>query len=492
MAEFNLADILKNVPKMSTGNDGREQIEYIDLEKIDPDPRNFYELSGLEELAANIELLGLQQPLRVRDNPEADGHVIVVSGHRRRAALAMLADEGKTEFQSVPCIREQQAGSDALQELRLIYANSDTRRMTSAEISKQVERVEALLYQLKEEGVEFPGRMRDHVAEACKVSKSKIARLKVIRDNLDKKFKPYYEKGTLSESVAYALAQHPVEIQRVVYTYKCGSAREIKYLREWEVGDVVNTYTAISEQTCKKCKLGKCSHTATLLGKIYDDSYGYKPCAHVKCCDKCERVASCKNACPMLKEKIQRLKADKKAAAHQEKLANEERDRPYVEQITKLWARFGQARVSAGKSVKLVRKIANMDWTEALSDEFRAKELGTAKITPSTSLPYNYNFSLIEARRLIAIADLFGCSLDYLFCRTDEPALGGGSTGPVAWTEGVPTESGLYVMETDFDGMRSGPDIYRYDADTGGIRLPRNCYQVENMVCLRYIRLPED
>lgn len=39
--------------------------------------------------------------------------------------------------------------------------------------------------ELKEEGVEFPGRMRDHVAEACKVSKSKIARLKVIREGLD-------------------------------------------------------------------------------------------------------------------------------------------------------------------------------------------------------------------------------------------------------------------------------------------------------------------
>ena len=65
-------------------------------------------------------------------------------------------------------------------------------------------------------------------------------------------------------------------------------------------------------------------------------------------------------------------------------------------------------------------------------------------------------------------------------------------TGAAAWTHGTPKESGLYVMETDFDGMRSGPDIYRYDADTGWIRLPRNCYQVEDMVCLRYIRLPED
>ncbi len=38
----------------------REQIEYIDIDRIDDDPRNFYELSGLDELAANIELLGLQ------------------------------------------------------------------------------------------------------------------------------------------------------------------------------------------------------------------------------------------------------------------------------------------------------------------------------------------------------------------------------------------------------------------------------------------------
>ena len=93
---------------------------------------------------------------------------------------------------------------------------------------------------------------------------------------------------------------------------------------------------------------------------------------------------------------------------------------------------------------------------------------------------------------LFRVAEGLNCSADYLLGRTDDPAPSGSSTGPVAWTEGVPTESGLYVMETDFDGMRSGPDIYRYEADTGGIRLPRNCYQVEDMVCLRYIRLPED
>ena len=140
---FDLASMLQDVSNLDTS---REQIEYIDIALIDQDPHNFYMLSKVDELAANIELLGLQQPIRVRDNPDQPGRVIIVSGHRRRAALQLLVDEGKERFREVPCIREKEAGSAALQELRLIYANADTRTMTSAELSKQVERVEALLY----------------------------------------------------------------------------------------------------------------------------------------------------------------------------------------------------------------------------------------------------------------------------------------------------------------------------------------------------------
>ena len=51
---FNLADVLGNVPYQGTG---REQIEYIPLHQIDEDPNNFYKLSGLDELAADLALL---------------------------------------------------------------------------------------------------------------------------------------------------------------------------------------------------------------------------------------------------------------------------------------------------------------------------------------------------------------------------------------------------------------------------------------------------
>lgn len=75
MAEFSLANVLGGVSKLDTGvSDGREQIKYIAIDHMHGDPKNFYAITGVEKLAANIELVGLQQPLRVRPDPDHDGH----------------------------------------------------------------------------------------------------------------------------------------------------------------------------------------------------------------------------------------------------------------------------------------------------------------------------------------------------------------------------------------------------------------------------------
>lgn len=487
MAEFNLADILKNVPKMDTGNDGREQIEYIDLENIDPDPRNFYELSGLEELAANIELLGLQQPLRVRDNPDAEGHVIVVSGHRRRAALAVLVDDGKTEFKSVPCIKEQQEGSEALQELRLIYANSDTRRMTSAETAKQVERVEALLYQLKEEGVEFPGRMRDHVAEACKVSKSKIARLKVIREGLDAGIAKKYETGEMNEAVAYAFARQPVAVQREIYDRLCIGANGCKYVTENQVENYLSKKACLDHD----CKIhdGKCTNAAKMLDKICGSS-SYVACSGRKnaCCLDCYDLKNCSASCVFAGEKKAELRAARKAEIEEEKEKARRSADAAIEDLRLLWSRFHEARTEAGKSFDDVRSIFHC-WEWVLTDS-ECEQCEAGEVTEKSHTPFGVAAGLEAVRIIRKIADCLGCSTDYLLGRDAAvPILG---TGPAAWTDGTPTESGLYVMCVDCDGMKIGPDIFRYYAVNGAIREPTTSAQLEDTVCLRYIRLPED
>ena len=219
---FDITSVLKGVSGSDTK--GGKEIVYLPVDKIDPDPDNFYSLAGIDELADSIALIGLQQPLLVRPGEEI-GRYTVISGHRRLAAIQLLQD-GEDDSahlfdRGVPCIIDLGEldiipGTDlakALQELKLIYANSATRVLSAAEISKQAERIEALLYTLKDQGMTFPGRMRQHVAKICQVSQTKIARLHAIRENLVPDLLERFDAGQINEAVAYRISQEREPVQ---------------------------------------------------------------------------------------------------------------------------------------------------------------------------------------------------------------------------------------------------------------------------------------
>ena len=221
---FDITSVLKTAVSDSDTGAG-QQISYLPVDRIDPDPDNFYSLAGINELADNIAMVGLQQPLLVRDGSEP-GRYTIVSGHRRFAAIRLLQDgederERRMFDHGVPCIIQETSpfifkGSEvdkALQELRLIYANASTRVLSAAEISRQAERIEALLLALKDQGYAFPGRMRNHVAQICQVSKSKIARLHAIRENLQPELLERFDRGELNETVAYRISQETNAVQ---------------------------------------------------------------------------------------------------------------------------------------------------------------------------------------------------------------------------------------------------------------------------------------
>lgn len=285
---FNLGDALKDVSKLDTG---REQIEYIRLDLIDEDPNNFYQLNDVENLAANIELCGLQQPIRVRKSSENPNRYVIVSGHRRRKAVALLAEGSPEQWQEVACIIEQDEVSSSLQQLRLIYANANTRTMTSAEISEQAVQVEKLLYQLKEEGYAFPGRMRDHVAQAVCASKSKLARLKVIRENLTFSWQASWKSGTLGESTAYALSQLPAYWQDLIFA----STKDLNYLYEGNVKEYAKRFEAISATACGPKKDMVCNHKTTMMEKSCRDRW-QDPCQS-RCCWDCPHLRTCRDSC---------------------------------------------------------------------------------------------------------------------------------------------------------------------------------------------------
>lgn len=414
---FDLASVLKNVPDSGT-NDGRERIEYIGLDKLHDDPNNFYSLDGIEELAENIEFAGLQQPVRVRRDAEHSGEYIIVSGHRRTAAMRKIVEDGNKAFETVPCIVEADGGSEALRELRLIYANSDTRRMSSADISKQAERVEALLYQLKEEGVEFPGRMRDHVAEACKVSKSKLSRLKVIRDKLAPDiYAGYYEKGKLPEDTAYELAKLPVDTQRVIVDRATRKDRDdIRYLYSNRVKDQGADIQRFSKMACRCEQGGTCVNVPNMVDKLYSNGWrGYTHCGS-GCCYDCDELATCSKCCSRMAEAKAQKKTEKKEAKAAEAAAQAERDRPAVDALRLLWNRMGEACKSAGLDYNEVCDKAGIYCP--LPPQSATPLLdGGGKLTADTRPPFGYFVDRNAIAHLVKLADLLDCSLDYLFGR---------------------------------------------------------------------------
>ena len=416
---MDLGKYLQAGPKMGPQ---REESRYIDIDCLVADERNFYALSDIDALADNIELIGLQQPIRVREISGEPGRYRIVSGHRRRSALQKLVDEGREQFRDVHCIVETVECSEAMQELRLIYANSDTRKMSPMDLSRQAQRVEALLYQLKEEGFEFPGRMRDHVAQACQTSKSKLSRLKVIREHLYSAWMPYFERNELNEACAYALAQMTEENQRKIYSAKMSSKNtDLRYFYESTVKVHKDYLDALEKLECESCG-GHCQNTDAKYHHMAANSYSYNLC-HKKCCDKCQDLATCKQACPRLAEKVKQLKADKKAAKQQEKIAKEAEAAPKIQLLSDLWERFGIARAAAKVSVKEYKQAIGSHYYVSSDDREYQERENCHGITEMTTMPYGFSFGYTEAKKLINTADCLGVSLDYLFCRTDQPFL---------------------------------------------------------------------
>ena len=424
---FDLGAMLADVSKSDT----REQIEYIPLENLESDPNNFYQLSGVEDLASNIALCGVQQPIRVR--PGQGGHYIIVSGHRRRAALESLAKEDPQRWKEVPCIVERDSVSPALQQLRLIYANANTRTMTSAEVSQQAEQVEKLLYKLQEEGYEFPGRMRDHVAKAVQVSTSKLARLKVIRENLAEVWQPAFRDGKLKESTAYELAKMPVEWQKIFWG---ANKKDFRNLYADSVKIKAAAISKLSKMKCSKVH-SKCVNLENMLRKAAGAEAYNMPCTG--CCLECFYLKTCGAACGYAYGEKQKLKAQAKAEKQAKEAEKEKKNRPAIEYIQGVYSRIGQLRKEHGISVAQLYQAAKIFYGK--SDEEKEKNLEAGKgISATDSLPFHYGFNTSNATALCAVADLLHCSTDYLLGRSSDPEQA------TPWHTGKPWNIGEYVV----------------------------------------------
>lgn len=226
-----------------------EQIVYIDIDELESNPKNFYGLRDVDALAGLIAVSHLVEPLTVSRKP--DGKYMIISGHRRRAAVQKLLDEGIYTERKLPCIIkthgkiaiEQENGEvvefdeDAVEMLNLIASNRGQREeRTIDEKLQEVKYLESFakaIYHQKNRGKR--GRFRSFFAEEIlNMSKSQLQRINAM-EKLTDKVKTAIDEKIISESAALAMANMTAEeqdacVEKIMSGEIRGTAQDIQNL----------------------------------------------------------------------------------------------------------------------------------------------------------------------------------------------------------------------------------------------------------------------
>lgn len=258
MARFNLNQILSDASKAAASGGepiprpAESRIERISVFDLVPSEENFYSMREIDELKAAIEIAGkvLQNLVVV---PMDGGKYKVIAGHRRRLASIDLVEEGKPQFEFVPCDIEPNEEAAEDQEVRdglmLIVTNSQ-REKTAWDKIEEVRFLREVLEKARTKprfvavlqnivATAFGGAevqadgTRDFIAKVLHTSTTQIGRYDAIIRNLCPAFKAELQEDRINISTAYELSGlNPADQQAAFEDYRESGEISIRTARE--------------------------------------------------------------------------------------------------------------------------------------------------------------------------------------------------------------------------------------------------------------------
>ena len=208
-----------------------DNIKMIEVSEIVPNKENFYEMSGLELLADDIEREGLKHNLVVSKDKNSEKYWLK-SGHRRFAAIKLLINEKRLTSTKVPCLVDGEK-TKAESKLDLIMLNATQRKYTDAEVMSEYEQLSQTLKELDDEGKGLGGRMRENIAKILNISNGQVGKLDNIKHNAAPEVKKAVESGKMSISTANEVAKLAPEKQKEVIEKKPDiSSAEVKKMQD--------------------------------------------------------------------------------------------------------------------------------------------------------------------------------------------------------------------------------------------------------------------
>lgn len=193
-----------------------DNLKMLDIELIEPNEGNFYELSEIETLAEDIERQGLMTALVVSEN---GGRYKLISGHRRLSAVKLLIESGRRKSSKVPCFIKGAKPNNETQ-LDLIMLNATQRKYSDADKMREYEELTRIFKELEAAGKPIKGRIRDRIADALNVSSAQVGKLDNIKHNAIPDVEQAVKSGDMSISTANEVAKLPPEKQQKIISEK--------------------------------------------------------------------------------------------------------------------------------------------------------------------------------------------------------------------------------------------------------------------------------
>ena len=491
---FDITSLFGDAAAVSKSDTDRT-VKMIDIDQLQANEKNFYKVGkkDLDDLKSSIEISGILDPPSVC---KADGDKYrIISGHRRCEAVRQLVKEGRKDLRMVPCfIRSPQSAE--MEELELIWANATSRVLSSPELAQQAARVEELLYQLKEQGVEFPGRMRDHVAQACKISRTKLANLHAIQTNLRAPLLDMWRKGTLNDAQALELSRLDGGLQdRLAGLFPRMSKDDLPASAVVQrIGECAKA--GAKWLPCGVCPAGDGLTCPSARGDAFlrhDLGNYYDMCQGSKCCWPCRngRTADGYNACDSM---CSRAKAARTAANQQRKDKEEAAAKKAADKVKQAFIAGAKRYLAAADAAGLPdnARIDLTSYSGATVKELRSWAAGKG-------LEYRSFYRNDLEPRFVDVAKVsrqLQCSADYICGTIDQPwpivplSEQLESDQPPKWRTGKPPASGYYFCKFDCAGVTLRNDaIYNAASDTWCF--PRGTTKID-AVCTAWVRLPEE
>lgn len=489
---FDVSSIFAEQVAAVSKSDTAKRLIDVDIDDLISNDANFYAVDAdkLEDLKNSIALSGIMDPPTVTE--AEDGKYRLISGHRRTAAVRALVAEGREDLRKVP-VFVRSLRSAAMEELELIMANSTARVLSSAEISQAAQRVEQLLYDLKEQGVEFPGRMRDHVAAACNVSKTKLANLHAIESNCISDFRQMWALGKIPDATALELSRcDPAFQMRLRDAFakmkSFPAAVAIERLR-----DMQKNGTKWRPSACLRCPDGRLCPSSRDDAALRHDATcpSFEPkCKGEMCCMDCEygaKARGCYDVCDQMCSRAKQYRTDKNADAKAaEEKAQETRQRWLRGKIQHDAQRIVRAADAAGCPDSAVLDFGNGSCAAKLSliRRYAAGDFGYENFWSDRRL-------VPDGAAVPKLCETLRCSADYLLGLTDElhPVSDSG-TPQLAWRTDTDYPDGMLVAIFRFPGSDK---IYQlmYVRD-GKLYFTRKCNACAEECPVMWLPLPPE